>query len=80
MKTVTQINITSFHDIFANYLMNFMHQSSPIGEHIHDGQFLSIMTRFVDMMDPVRQRAMQNMLRFGNDVLIKIDYIFWLFS
>ena len=37
------------------------------------------MTRFVNMMAPVRKRAMQNMLRFGNDVLIKIDYIFWLF-
>ena len=31
------------------------------------------------MMAPVRKRAMQNMLRFGNDVLIKIDYIFCLF-
>ena len=29
---------------------------------------------------PVRKRAMQNLLRFGNDVLIKIAYIFWLFS
>ena len=31
------------------------------------------------MMAPVRKQAMQNMLRFGNDALIKIDYIFGLF-
>ena len=28
------------------------------------------------MMAPVQKQAMQNMFRFGNDVLIKIDYIF----
>ena len=30
------------------------------------------------MMAPVRKRAMQHMLWFGNDVLIKIAYIFGL--
>ena len=30
-------------------------------------------------MAPVRKRAMQQIPRFGYDVLIKIAHIFWLF-
>ena len=32
------------------------------------------------MMAPDRKRAMQHLLRFGNDVLIQIAHILWLLS